>query len=82
MAGGELTASFTTLGVDRADVVVDGRPRLTVDLGGNPGPVLVPVDGSPAVVQVLGFDGGTRVALRTFVDPGTGGLRLRTTYEG
>jgi hypothetical protein len=80
-AGGELTVSFATLGVDRADVIVDGRPRCTVDLGGNPGPVPVPLDGSPATVQVLGFDSGAQVALRTFVGAG-GSLRLRTTFEG
>jgi hypothetical protein len=41
-AGEELTTSFEVLEVDRADVIVDGRPRLNVDLGGNPGPVVVP----------------------------------------
>jgi hypothetical protein len=46
-AGGEQTAIFGVLGIDRADVVVDGRPRLTVDLGGNPGPVPLPLP-SPA----------------------------------
>ncbi|HZM84695.1 MAG TPA: hypothetical protein VFC19_53925 [Candidatus Limnocylindrales bacterium] len=79
-ADGQLTASFTTLGVDRADVVVDGQPRLTVDLDDNPGPISVPLQATPNVVQVVGFDAGTRVALRTFVNQGSG-LRLRTTLE-
>ncbi|GAA0905434.1 hypothetical protein GCM10009558_094620 [Virgisporangium aurantiacum] len=79
-ADGVLTVRFATLGVDRADVIVDGRPLLTVDLGGNPAPTPVPVRGTPQTVQVIGFDNGNRVALRTFVDRGADGLRLRTAF--
>lgn len=80
-AGGELTASFATTGVDRADVVVDGRPRLTVDLGGNPGPVVVPGAGTPGVVRVDGYAAGKLVAVRTFTRT-DGELRLRSTLAG
>ena len=78
-ARGELTASFTTLGVDRADFVVDGRTLLIVDLGGNPAPTTVPIQGTPAALQVVGFGRGKRVALRTFVNHGDG-LRLLTRF--
>jgi hypothetical protein len=79
-AGGELTATFAVLGIDRADVIVDGRPRLTADLGGNPGPVRVPDAGTPRVVRVIGFDGSDLAAVRTFTRTATG-LKLRTTLE-
>jgi hypothetical protein len=79
-AGGELTATFEVLEVDRADVIVDGRPRLTVDLGGNPGPVPVPGAGKPEMVLVAGYDRGVLVATRSFVRKGTA-LELRTTLE-
>jgi Peptidase family S41 len=78
--GEELTATFGVLGIDRADVIVDGRPRLTVDLGGNPGPVAVPGAGTPASVWIAGYDQGVLVAARTFVRKGTA-LQLRTTLE-
>ena len=79
-AGGELTATFEALGVDRADVIVDGRPRLTVDLGGNPGPVAVPGAGTPEMVRIAGYDREVLVAARTFVRKGQA-LQLRTTFE-
>ncbi len=79
-AGGELTATYQVLGIDRADVIVDGRPRMTVDLGGNPGPVPVPGAGTPEVVRIAGYDRGVLVAARTFVRKGTA-LQLRTTLE-
>jgi hypothetical protein len=79
-AGGELTATFEVLGIDRADVIVDGRPRLTVDLGGNPGPASVPGAGTPEMVRIVGYDRGVLVAVRTFVRKGTA-LQLRTTLE-
>jgi hypothetical protein len=60
--------------------IVDGRPRMTVDLGGNPGPVPVPGAGTPEVVRIAGYDRGVLVAARTFVRKGTA-LRLRTTLE-
>jgi Peptidase family S41 len=77
-AGGELTASFGVLGIDRADIVVDGRPRLTTDLGGNPGPVPVPGVGTPGIVRVVGYDGTEPVAVRTFLRK-AGTLQLRET---
>ncbi len=79
-AGGELTATFQVLGIDRADVSADGRPRLTVDLGGNPGPVPVPGAETADLVRVVGFDGPDLVAVRTF-DRKNGSLQLRTTFE-
>jgi hypothetical protein len=79
-ADGKLTATFEALGIDRADVVVDGRPRLSVDLGDNPGPVVVPGAGTPKRVRIEGYDQGGLVAVRTFIRKGQA-LRLRTTFE-
>jgi len=79
-AGGELTATFEVIGIDRADVIADGRPRLTVDLGGNPGPVPVPGAGTPEMVRIVGYDRGILVAARTFIRKGAA-LQLRTTLE-
>jgi hypothetical protein len=79
-ADGELTATLEALGIDRADVIVDGRPRLTVDLGGNPGPVPVPGAGTPKLVQVDGYDQGRLVATRSFVRKDTA-LQPRTTFD-
>ena len=70
-AGGHLTASFGTRGVDRADVEVDGRPRFSADLGGDPVPVEVAGCAGAAVVRVRGYDAGELVALRTFVRKGS-----------
>jgi len=78
-AGGELTATLATTGIERADVEVDGRTRLTLDLGGNLGPVAVPGAGSSEVVTVAGYDKGDVVATRTFVRNGPT-LELRTTF--
>ncbi|MGQ0838577.1 S41 family peptidase [Actinokineospora sp.] len=80
-AGGELTATFGVLGVDRADIVADGRPRLTADLGGNPGPIPVPGAGTPDVVQVYGYDETLLVAVRTFLRQGDI-LTPRTNFDG
>jgi Peptidase family S41 len=79
-AGGELTATFGVTGIDRADVIVDGRQRLTVDLGGNPGPVPVPGAGGPGMVRIAGYDKGVLVAARTFIRKGAA-LQLRTTLD-
>ncbi len=79
-AGGELTATFEVLGIDRADVIVDDRPRLTVDLGGNPGPVPVPGAGTPEMVQVTGYERGVLIAARSFFRKDRA-LQLRTTLE-
>ena len=79
-ADGKLTATFEALGIDRADVVVDGRPRLSVDLGDNPGPVVVPGAGTPKRVRIEGYDQGGLVAVHTFIRKGQA-LRLRTTFE-
>nr|WP_296073947.1 S41 family peptidase [uncultured Actinoplanes sp.] len=80
-AGGELTVGFGTVGVDRADVLLDGRPRLTVDLDGNPGPALVP-GGPPAAAEVLvlGYDRDRLVAARRFRREG-GELRPHVGLE-
>jgi hypothetical protein len=80
VAAGEVTASFAVLGIDRADVVVDGRPRLTVDLGGNPAPTVVPDAATAQLVRVVGYDAGQPVALRTFDRVGDS-LTLRTTFN-
>ncbi|GAB2568558.1 hypothetical protein Aab01nite_44710 [Paractinoplanes abujensis] len=69
-AGGDLTATFGVLGIDRADIEVDGRPRCSADLAGNPGPIIVTGAGDARVVRVAGFDSGAVVALRTFVRKG------------
>ncbi len=78
-AGGTLSAVFSTLEIDRADVVVDGRPRLTIDLSGDLGPVVVPGAGTPQEVRVIGYGGGNPVAVRTFTRNGPT-LDLRTTF--
>jgi len=77
VADGEVTAAFAVLGIDRADVLVDGRPRVTVDLGGNPAPTVVPVAGTAQLVHVIGYDAGIPVARRTFDRDGDT-LTLRT----
>jgi hypothetical protein len=77
---GDLTATSAVLGIDRADVVVDGRPRLSVDLGGNSGPVVVPGAGTPEMVRIEGYDRGVLAAARTFVRK-VPALQLRTTFE-
>lgn len=85
---GDVTASFGVLGIDRADVAVDGRTRLTVDLGGNPGPVVVPDAGGARSVRVTGYapvdgpDGSvpTEVAVRTF-HRRAGTLQLLATMD-
>ena len=69
-AGGSLTAVLAVLGLDRADFEVDGRPRFSADLGGNPGPVEVAGCAGAQLVRVRGFDAGELVALRTFVRRG------------
>ncbi|HEU4897224.1 MAG TPA: hypothetical protein VFX88_06575 [Actinomycetota bacterium] len=77
---GDLTATSAVLGIDRADVVVDGRPRLSVDLGGNSGPGVVPGAGTPEMVRIEGYDRGVLAAARTFVRK-VPALQLRTTFE-
>jgi len=69
-AGEEPTVTFHVLGIDRADVVVDGRPRLTVDLGGNPAPTVIPDTTTPNLIVVTGYDAGQPVALRRFIRAG------------
>jgi hypothetical protein len=78
-AADQLTATFTAVEVDRADIIVDGRPRLSTDLGGNPRPVPVPGAGTPQTVRMLGYDRHKLVAARTFLRNGTA-LRLQTTF--
>ena len=78
--GGDLTATFSVLGVDRADIGAAGRPCVSVDLGANPGPVPVPVTATPESVRVDGYAGGELVAVRNFVRT-DGKLRPYTTFE-
>ncbi|WP_164842683.1 S41 family peptidase [Actinoplanes solisilvae] len=80
-AGEALTASFGVLGVDRADIEVDGRPRLSADLGGNPGPIEVAGGARAREVRVLGFDDDELVALRTFVRRGGELQQLETLAD-
>lgn len=77
----ETTATFAVLGIDRADVVVDNRPRATVDLGGNPTPVPIPDTGTARQIRIAGYDSGELVALRTF-DRVDNTLTLRTRLNG
>jgi hypothetical protein len=77
----EVTVTFDVLGLDRADVVVDGRPRETVDLGGNPAPVTIPNAGTAKQLRVTGYDAGELVALRTF-ERVNDTLTLRTRLNG
>ncbi|WP_206062100.1 S41 family peptidase [Nonomuraea basaltis] len=62
-AGGELT--LRTARLDRADVHLDGRPRLSVDLAQETVTVPVPGIGAAQVVRVEGFQDGRLVAART-----------------
>ncbi|MEV4343792.1 S41 family peptidase [Actinoplanes sp. NPDC049596] len=75
---GHLTAAFTVQGIDRADVIVDGRPRCTTDLGHDEGPLTIPGAPDGREVKLLGYDHGELVALRTFTREPTG-LKLRKT---
>ncbi|MDY7091282.1 MAG: hypothetical protein SYR96_40170, partial [Actinomycetota bacterium] len=77
-SGDALTAAFDVVGVSRADIEVDGRPRCSADLDGSP--VVVAGCGDARVVRVRAFDDGTLVGLRTFVRKG-GGLQLLGTLE-
>jgi hypothetical protein len=77
----EVTVGFDVLGIDRADVVVDGRTRETVDLGGNPAPVPVLGAATAGQIRVAGYDSGELVALRTF-ERVNDILTLRTRLNG
>lgn len=68
------------MGIDRADVLVDGRPRVTIDLGGNPAPTVVPDAATAQLVRVIGYDAGVPVALRMFDRDGDT-LTLRTQFN-
>ena len=48
-----------------ANIIKSPVEFLTVDLGGNPGPVPVPGAGTPAIVRIAGYDHGVLVAART-----------------
>ncbi|MBL7499827.1 peptidase S41 [Frankia sp. CNm7] len=61
-----LTVILGALGISRADVTVDGRPSLSIEVTGNPGPLVIPVNTPPDLIQVTGFDGAELVAVRTF----------------
>ncbi|MFD2350608.1 hypothetical protein ACFSTC_16680 [Nonomuraea ferruginea] len=62
-AADELTLRTGLL--DRADVYLDGRPRLTVDLTQETVTVTVPGLAAAQVVRVEGFQSGRLVAART-----------------
>ncbi|GAA0486903.1 hypothetical protein Ade02nite_10810 [Paractinoplanes deccanensis] len=76
--GGRLTAAFTVQGIDRADVIVDGRPRCTTDLGHDEGPLEIPGATGGREVRIVGFDRGKVAAVRTFTRK-PAGLTLRKT---
>ncbi|MDP4503434.1 S41 family peptidase [Nonomuraea turcica] len=64
-ASGELTLRSRL--VDRADVYLDGRPRLSVDLAQESVTFPVPGIGAAQVVRVEGYKEGELVAARTIV---------------
>lgn len=65
-AGAGLTIELTTVGIDRVDVYVDGRPVASPDVAG--APVTVTATGATgAVVLAEGFSGGELVASRRAV---------------
>lgn len=78
---GTLTATFTTTGMTRADVVVDGRPRHTADLTPDPATVKVDQAGAPEQVQLIAYDKTTPVAIHTYTRTPDGKLTKRTTFE-
>lgn len=75
-ADGTLTATFTTTGMTRADVVVNDRVRATLDLGADPATAAVPVTDAPELVQLVGYAGDTPVAVHTYDN-----LTRRTTFR-
>jgi hypothetical protein len=52
-------------GLDRADVLVDGRPRASVDLPGATATITLPGVAATATVRVNGYAAGSLVAARS-----------------
>jgi hypothetical protein len=65
VTGSSLSIELDVAEVDRADIYVDGRPRLSVDTPA--GPSAVTVTGVPGAqhVRAEGFAGGRLVVART-----------------
>jgi C-terminal processing protease CtpA/Prc len=64
-SGDDLVLQLTLGGLDRVDVYVDGRPRLSADVVDGPRELSLDGCGAAAVVQVQGFAAGELVAART-----------------
>ena len=62
---GTLTVQIDSAGLDRADLAVDGRPRVSVDLGAAPPTVTVPEVRAGQRLRVEGYENGRLVAART-----------------
>ncbi|NRQ36313.1 peptidase S41 [Nonomuraea sp. NN258] len=77
LVGGGLRV--TAAQVDRADVLTDGRPRLSADLGAA-ATIEVPGLDDARTLRVEGFAGGRLVAVRTFVRGQDGTLTPVTRY--
>lgn len=70
--GGGLEVAFTTLGLDRLDAFVDGRPRQSWDIVDGDGVETVSPDGAGvAGVELLGYAEGELVALRRLPEGST-----------
>jgi hypothetical protein len=64
-AGGAATVTVTTGGISRLDVLLDGRPRLTLDVTDGATVVEVPPDwGAWSSLELRGFEDGELVAMR------------------
>jgi hypothetical protein len=63
--GNDLVLQMTLGGLDRVDVYVDGRPRLSADVTDGPRELSLDGCGGAGVVQVQGFAAGELVAART-----------------
>jgi len=63
--GNDLVLEMTLAGLDRVDVYVDGRPRMSTDVTDGPKELSLDGCGAANVVQVQGFSGGELVAART-----------------
>jgi hypothetical protein len=66
-AAGELELTLRTSLLDRADVYLDGRPRLTADLTQEDLTLLVPGLADAQVIRVEGFHEGRLAAARTLL---------------
>jgi C-terminal processing protease CtpA/Prc len=64
-ADGSLRLDLRVAGLDRADVLVDGRPRASIDLSGATATVTLPGAAAAAAVRVEGYAAGSLVAVRS-----------------